>query len=83
METKYYTINIYDQNESRRERQRRRILHKRIKCASGIVGFLAFIYLFGVVGGLEQDMLTIKEFAAHGLVALTLMFASTEIGNRF
>ena len=82
METKYYTINIYDKNKSRMEYQRRKILRKRIKCACGIIGTLAFIYLLGVVGGLEQDMLTIKEAIIHGTIALGLMWASIEIGER-
>lgn len=82
METKYYTINIHNQNKSRMERQRRKILRRRIKCACGIIGTLAFIYLFGVVGGLEQDMLTIKEAIVHGIVAISLMWVSIEIGER-
>lgn len=81
METKYYTINIYDKNKSRMEYQRRKILRKRIKCACSIIGTLAFIYLLGVVGGLEQDMLTIKEAIIHGIVALGLMWTSIEIGE--
>lgn len=82
METKYYTINIYDKNKSRVEYQRRKILKKRIKCACDIIGTLAFIYLLGVVGGLEQDMLTIKEAIIHGTIALSLMWTSIEIGGR-
>ena len=82
MKTKYYTINIYDKNKSRMEYQRRKILRKRIKCACSIIGTLAFIYLLGVVGGLEQDMLTIKEAIIHGIIALGLMWASIEIGER-
>lgn len=82
METKYYTINIYDTNREKAAHQRRKILKKRIKCACGIIGTLAFIYLLGVVGGLEQDMLTIKEAIIHGTIALGLMWTSIEIGGR-
>ena len=82
METKYYTINIYDKNKSRMEHQHRKILRKRIKCACDIISTLAFIYLLGVVGSLEQDMLTIKEAIIHGTIALSLMWTSIEIGGR-
>ena len=82
METKYYTINIHNQNKSRMERQRRKILRRRIKCACGIIGFLSFFYLIGIVGGFEQDMLTIKEFIIHGIVAIGLLVASIEINER-
>lgn len=82
METKYYTINIMDTNKVKAERKRKRILHKRIRCACGIIGFIAFFYMLGAIGGLEQNMLTIKEFMVHGIIALVLMLASVEIGER-
>lgn len=82
MYTKYYTIEIPDTKKMQEQCKRRRILRRRIRIACGVAGFLSFFYLFGIVGGLEQDMLTIKEFTIHSIVALGLMWASVEISNR-
>lgn len=82
MYTKYFTIEIPDTKKIEAERKRREILRHRIRVACGVAGFLSFFYLFGIVGGLEQDMLTIKQFIIHGVVAISIMAASIEISNR-
>jgi hypothetical protein len=82
MYTKYYTIEIPDTKKMQAECKRRRILRRRIRTACGVAGFLSFFYLFGIVGGLEQDMLTIKQAIIHGVVAIGIMAASIEITER-
>lgn len=82
MYTKYYTVTIPDTKEMQAKCKRRRILRKRIKTACGVVGFLAFFYLLGTIGGLEQDMLTIKQAIIRGAVAIGTMATSIEISER-
>lgn len=82
MYTKYYTVEIPDTKKMQEERKRKRILRRRIRTACGVVGFLSFFYLMGIVGGLEQDMLTIKQAIIHSVVALAVMGASIEISER-
>ena len=82
MYTKYFTIEIPNTEAIKAERKRREILHKRIRTACGVAGVLAFFYMFGLVGGLEQDMMTIKEFIIRGAVTLAVMAASIGISNR-
>jgi hypothetical protein len=82
MYTKYYTISITDTSKAIEERKHKKILRRRrIRRACGIVGTLAFFYLLGVVGGLEQGMLTIKEFSIHSIVATSVLWASIKIND--
>lgn len=83
MYTEYYTIEIPDTKKMQAECKRRRILRRRIRTACGIAGFLSFFYLLGTVGGLEQEMITIKQAIIHGAIAIGIMAASIEIGGRF
>lgn len=82
MYTKYYTITIPNTKKMQAKCKRKKILRTGIKIACGIVGSLAFIYMVGVAGGLEQDLLTIKEFWIHGAVAIGILALSIEVGNR-
>lgn len=77
----YYAEFIYQQNKLSIKNQRREILKKRIRCACNIIGWLSFIYLLGTVGGLERNMLTIKEFMIHSMASLAVLLASIGIGR--
>lgn len=82
METKYYTINIHNQNKSRVKRQHKRILRRRIRCACAIIGFLSFVCLLGAVGSLEQNVISISQFAIYGAISILVFAVSAEIYDR-
>lgn len=76
-------MNKYDKatiSKMRAEAKRRQILIKRIKCACGIIGSLAFIYVLGITGGLEQNYITIPQYAAHAIPSMAVFALSVRIG---
>lgn len=81
MYTEYHVINIPTKKMQDRCK-RRHILRRGIKTACGVTGFLAFFYMVGAVGGLEHDMMTIKQFMIHTAMAVITMAVSAEINSR-
>jgi hypothetical protein len=79
MKGKYYVTNIYV--EGQKKRNKRRQILKRIRCACVIVDIIIFLAILGIVGGLERDILTIKEFMGYSLVAVLVLWASFAIMN--
>ena len=73
-------MNTINTNKARMKNQRRKILIKRIQCACGIIGGLAFFYTIGIVGGLENDHMTIAQFISHAIPSITILGLSARIG---
>lgn len=65
--------------EMKAEAKRRQILIKRIRCACGIVGGLAFMYILGITGGLEHDYITIGQYVSHTIPSLAVFALSIRI----
>ena len=80
--TKYYKVRHYRINvgEMKKRAKRRQILIKRIRCACGIIGVLAFMYILGITGGLEHDKITLTQYAYRGIIASAILILSAKIG---
>ena len=46
-----------------------------------IVGLLAFLLLLGIVGSIEQDMVTLRTGMIRAGIALAVLGVSVELGN--
>lgn len=81
MHNKSNVIYIHTKEEQKRYK-RKRILRKRIKCACTITGIMAFFFLLGVAGGVEQGIMPMGRAIIYSIISLGVFGASIEIGGR-
>lgn len=48
--------------------RRKAIMRRRIHTISGLIACLSIIYIIGIVGGVDQDLMTLKEFDAQAII---------------
>lgn len=61
--------------------KRRRILRRRIKSAMDIVGLILMVMVLTATGMLQEDLITIREYAVSGTIMLSAMWATVLVGQ--
>ena len=81
-----YALSCYNGNKEEDEKMtskynKMRIRRRRTYCACCVVGTLSAIALFGLVGSLECDRITVMEFIGMCILPTALMVGSMELAG--
>ena len=58
-------------------RQRRRILRRRIRCACNIIIGVSLFMVVGIMGGVEQNNVSLAAFFAYESIAMSILLIAT------
>lgn len=79
MNTKYHVIDINIKKVKAEERRRKRILRRRIKNVCNIVGAIAFSFIIGLAGSLENDIISMGEFIVYEIMSFATLLTTIRI----
>ena len=63
-------------------KERIRIKKKKICTVCSITGIASFLYMLGIVGGMENGSITTKQFIINAVASLVVLYLSIVIGNK-